>query len=251
MPTGGELVIETAMVELGDGPPPEEAGTAMAPGRYAVLAVRDTGRGMDRATLANVFEPFFTTKDVGRGSGLGLSTVYGIVKQSGGYIWATSEPGKGSTFRIYLPRIEALPDRDRPSASHPQPSGVPGRGELILVAEDEEQVRRVAARALTEAGYQVLEAANGREALELAARATAPVRLVLTDVVMPEMSGRELADRLAILLPGTPVLFTSGYTDGEILRRGLLAPESDFLAKPFSPDAVVRAVRDRLAPAKV
>jgi signal transduction histidine kinase/ActR/RegA family two-component response regulator len=251
MPTGGELVIETAMIELGDGPPPEEAGVEMPPGRYAVLGVRDTGQGMDRDTLANVFEPFFTTKDVGRGSGLGLSTVYGIVKQSGGYIWATSEPGKGSTFRIYLPQTAALPDRARPSGSHPQSGAVPGRGELILVVEDEEQVRRVAARALSEAGFQVLEAANGREALELAARATAPVRLVLTDVVMPEMSGRELADRLAVLLPGTPVLFTSGYTDGEILRRGLLAPDSDFLGKPFSPDAVVRAVRDRLAPAKV
>jgi CheY-like chemotaxis protein len=251
MPIGGELVIETAMAEVGDGPAPEDAGTEMPPGRYAVLAVRDTGRGMDRVTLANIFEPFFTTKDVGRGSGLGLSTVYGIVKQSGGYIWASSEPGRGSTFRIYLPETASTAERGRASAPHPQPGTAPGRGELILVAEDEEQVRKVAARALTEAGYQVLEAANGREALELAARAPAPIRLVLTDVVMPEMSGRELAERLAILLPGTPVLFTSGYTDGEIVRRGLLAPESDFLGKPFSPDAVVRAVRERLAPAKV
>jgi signal transduction histidine kinase/integral membrane sensor domain MASE1/ActR/RegA family two-component response regulator len=251
MPTGGELVVETAMVELGDGPPPEEAGMEMAPGRYAVLSVRDTGRGMDRATLANIFEPFFTTKDVGRGSGLGLSTVYGIVKQSGGYIWATSAPDRGSTFRIYLPQTAATPERSRVSASHPHPGVAPGQGELILVAEDEEQVRRVAARALTEAGYQVLEASNGREALEHAARTPARIRLVLTDVVMPEMSGRELAERLAILLPGTPVLFTSGYTDGEILRRGLLAPQSDFLGKPFSPEAVVRAVRERLAPIKV
>ncbi len=251
MPTGGELVIETAVAQVGDGPPPEDAGVAMAPGRYAVLAVRDSGRGMDRATLANIFEPFFTTKDVGKGSGLGLSTVYGIVKQSGGYIWASSEPGRGSTFRIYLPETTSTAEPGRPGAPHPQSGTTPGRGELILVAEDEEQVRRVAARALTEAGYQVLEAANGREALEQAARAPARIRLVLTDVVMPEMSGRELAERLAILLPGTPVLFTSGYTDGEILRRGLLAPESDFLGKPFSPDAVVRAVRERLAPAKV
>jgi two-component system, cell cycle sensor histidine kinase and response regulator CckA len=251
MPTGGELVIETAMANVGDGPPPGDAGVAMAPGRYAVLVARDSGRGMDRATLANIFEPFFTTKDVGRGSGLGLSTVYGIVKQSGGYIWASSAPGQGSTFRIYLPETTSTPERGRPSAPHFQSGATPGQGELILVAEDEEQVRKVAARALTEAGYQVLEAANGREALEQAARATARIRLVLTDVVMPEMSGRELAERLAILLPGTPVLFTSGYTDGEILRRGLLAPESDFLGKPFSPDAVVRAVRERLAPAKV
>ena len=251
MPTGGELVIETAMAQVGDGPQPEDAGVEMAPGGYAVLSVRDTGRGMDRVTLANIFEPFFTTKDVGRGSGLGLSTVYGIVKQSGGYIWASSEPGQGSTFRIYLPETAPTVERGRVTEAHPQPGSAPGRGELILVAEDEEQVRRVAARALMEAGYQVVEAANGREALEQAARAPARIRLVLTDVVMPEMSGRELAERLAILLPGTPVLFTSGYTDGEIVRRGLLAPESDFLAKPFSPDAVVRAVRERLAPAKV
>jgi len=252
MPNGGELSIETAMAEVGEGATPGDGGVVMAPGRYATLSVTDTGRGMDRATLANVFEPFFTTKEVGRGSGLGLSTVYGIVKQSGGYVWATSEPGRGSTFQIYLPETaERASDRQRPSAGHPQPGALSGNGELILIVEDEEQVRKVAARALTEAGYRVLEAANGREAVERVAHAPAPVRLVLTDVVMPEMSGRELAERLAHILPGIPVLFTSGYTDGEIFRRGLLAPESEFLDKPFSPDAVVRAVRERLAPLKV
>jgi signal transduction histidine kinase/integral membrane sensor domain MASE1/CheY-like chemotaxis protein len=251
MPSGGELSIETAVAEVGDAAP-VDGGAVMRPGRYATLSVRDSGRGMDRATLANVFEPFFTTKEVGRGSGLGLSTVYGIVKQSGGYIWASSEPGRGSTFRIYLPETAERPsDRPRTSAGYAQPGALPGSGELILIAEDEEQVRKVAARALTEAGYRVLEAANGREALEQVARAREPVRLVLTDVVMPEMSGRELAERLALLLPGTPVLFTSGYTDGEIFRRGLLAPQADLLDKPFSPDAVVRAVRERLAPLKV
>jgi two-component system cell cycle sensor histidine kinase/response regulator CckA len=199
--------------------------------------------------MDKIFEPFFTTKEVGRGSGLGLSTVYGIVKQSGGYIWASSEPGRGSTFQIYLPEtVERPSDRQRPSGAQVEPGARTGNGELILIAEDEEQVRKVAARALTEAGYRVIEAANGREALEQVARAPAPVRLVLTDVVMPEMSGRELAERLAHMLPGTPVLFTSGYTDNEILRRGLVAPHADFLDKPFSPDAVVRAVRDRLAP---
>ena len=252
MPSGGELSIETAVADVGEGTAPGDGEVMMARGRYATISVHDTGRGMDRATLANVFEPFFTTKEVGRGSGLGLSTVYGIIKQSGGYIWASSEPGRGSTFQIYLPETTERPaDRQRPSAGHAQPGAVPGNGELILIAEDEEQVRKVAARALTEAGYRVLEAANGREALEQVARAPGPVRLVLTDVVMPEMSGRELADRLALLLPGTPVLFTSGYTDGEIFRRGLLAPQADLLDKPFSPDAVVRAVRDRLAPLKV
>jgi len=252
MPGGGELSIETAVADVGEAAAPGDRGAVMAPGRYASLSVGDTGRGMDRATLASVFEPFFTTKEVGRGSGLGLSTVYGIIKQSGGYIWASSEPGRGSTFQIYLPETAERPaDRQRPSAGHPQPGVLAGRGELILIVEDEEPVRKVAARALTEAGYRVLEAANGREALEQVARASYPVRLVLTDVVMPGMSGRELAARLAQVLPGTPVLFTSGYTDGEIFRRGLLAPQSDLLDKPFSPDAVVRAVRERLAPLEV
>jgi PAS domain S-box-containing protein len=250
MPGGGELSIETAAADVGEAAAPGDGGAVMVPGRYAILSVRDTGRGMDRATLAHIFEPFFTTKEVGRGTGLGLSTVYGIVKQSGGYIWASSNPGRGSTFQIYLPETAERPaDRLRPSGVHLEPG--PGKGELILIVEDEEQVRKVAARALTEAGYRVLEAANGREALEQVARAPAPVRLVLTDVVMPEMSGRELAERLAQLLPGTPVLFTSGYTDGEIFRRGLLAPQADLLDKPFSPDAVVRAVRERLAPLEV
>jgi len=219
-----------------------------------VFEVRDTGVGIAREHLARLGERFYRVDD-GRsrstgGTGLGLAIAKHTAQRHGGEMQVDSEPGKGSTFRIYLLENAAIEEPARTGASHPQPGITRGQGELILVAEDEEQVRRVAARALSEAGYQVLEAANGREALELAARATAPVRLVLTDVVMPEMSGRELADRLAVLLPGTPVLFTSGYTDGEILRRGLLAPESEFLGKPFSPDAVVRAVRDRLAPAK-
>jgi hypothetical protein len=152
---------------------------------------------MDRATLAHVFEPFFTTKEIGRGSGLGLSTVYGIVKQSGGFVWAYSEPGQGSVFKVYLPMTaEVTAERPRAAPAH-RDGGPPGRGELILVAEDEEQVRRVAARALTEAGYRVLEAVNGRDALEQLSRSPGRVRLVLTDVVMPEMSGRELAERVA------------------------------------------------------
>gem|GEM_PF-399561 len=245
MPHGGALAIETFETVL-NGQSPSHPGIAVAPGRYAVLAVSDDGQGMDRDTLAHAFEPFFTTKAVGRGSGLGLSTVYGIVKQSGGYVWAYSEPGQGSTFKVYLP-VAPEPAAVGPAAAEPASDGRPGAaGELILVAEDEEQVRRVAARALREAGFRVLEAANGRAALELLAGSPERVRLVLTDVVMPEMNGRELADRVAELAPGTPVVFTSGYTDSEILRRGLLMPDSAFLSKPFTPDMVVRLIREEL-----
>jgi PAS domain S-box-containing protein len=244
MPGGGTLTVET-FENMVDGGSWSQAAVAVAPGRYAVLAVSDTGQGMDRDTLARVFEPFFTTKAVGRGSGLGLSTVYGIVKQSGGYVWAYSEPGQGSTFKVYLPVTSELPAA--PPVSEAAPLRRDGAcGELILVAEDEEQVRRVAARALREAGFRVLEAANGRAALELLAGSPEPVRLVLSDVVMPEMNGRELADRVAEVAPGTRVLFTSGYTDSEILRRGLLHPDSTFLSKPFTPDMVVRLVREQL-----
>ncbi len=245
MPRGGALTLETFETML-QGESLSHAGIAVVPGRYAVLAVSDTGQGMDREILARVFEPFFTTKAVGRGSGLGLSTVYGIVKQSGGYVWAYSEPGQGSTFKVYLP-VTPVPAAAAPPGPQPASDGqAAAAGELILVAEDEEQVRRVAARALREAGFRVLEAENGRAALELLARSPEPVRLVLSDVVMPEMNGRELAERVAELAPGTPVVFTSGYTNSEILRRGLLTPDSTFLGKPFTPDMVVRLVREEL-----
>jgi CheY-like chemotaxis protein len=198
---------------------------------------------MDQATLARIFEPFFTTKEVGQGTGLGLSTVYGIVKQSDGYVWAYSEPDRGATFKIYLPATPAPPaDLPRRSGSVPAPAN----GELVLVVEDEESVRRTAARGLREAGYRVLEAESGKEGLDLVARSTERVALVLTDVVMPGMSGRELAAALAELIPGTPMLFTSGYTDSEIVGRGLLAPGAAFLPKPFTVNALVRAVRERM-----
>jgi len=207
-----------------------------------VLAVSDTGDGMDRETLAHVFEPFFTTKGVGRGTGLGLSTVYGIVKQSDGYVWAYSEPGQGSTFRVYLPMTS-----DRPAAPADSAAALPpATGELVMVVEDEASVRQVAARALADAGYQVLEAEDGSRALQLAASTSRRLALLLTDVVMPGMSGRELAASMAELRPGTPVLYTSGYTDGEILRRGLLEPGVAFVAKPFTAEALVRAVRQRI-----
>ncbi|HEU4953042.1 MAG TPA: response regulator, partial [Gemmatimonadales bacterium] len=210
---------------------------------YVVLAVSDTGHGMDPETLSHAFEPFFTTKGVGHGTGLGLSTVYGIVKQSDGYVWAYSEPGRGSTFKLYLPAVELAVPVGGAAVS---PSAQSGRGELILVVEDDAGVRWMTRRVLVDAGYQVLEAPDGRAALDLISRDGAAVRLVVTDVVMPGMGGGELADHLAKLRPGLPVLFTSGYTDGEIVRRGLLEPGAVFLQKPFDPDTIVRIVRERL-----
>jgi PAS domain S-box-containing protein len=241
MPRGGALSVDTTEVTFGAGASTAAHGVVVRPGRYAMLAVSDTGCGMDPDTLAHAFEPFFTTKGVGQGTGLGLSTVYGIVKQSGGYLWAYSEPGQGTTLKVYLPVSET----EAETARGDEAVITAGRGELVLVVEDDAPVRDIAARALAEGGYRVLVAENGRHALELLDRHTERPALVLTDLVMPEMSGSELASALARVAPGTPVLFTSGYPDGEILRRGLLAPGASFLAKPFSPDALVRAVQAR------
>jgi PAS domain S-box-containing protein len=243
MPRGGVLSVETCTVDLTERSAVVPHGVAIRPGRYALLAVSDTGHGMDKATLAHVFEPFFTTKGIGQGTGLGLATVYGIVKQSDGYVWAYSEPGLGTTIKIYLPLTT-----ERPESPGVAPLTEPtAQGELVLVVEDEAQVRTVASRALTEVGYRVLVAEDGAKALELLNRVRERPALVLTDVVMPGMSGSELAAAVERLLPGTPVLFTSGYPDGEILRRGLLQPGAAFIPKPFSPEALVRAVRGRAA----
>jgi nitrogen-specific signal transduction histidine kinase/CheY-like chemotaxis protein len=242
MPRGGRLSVETSAVELTERSGLVAHGVAVRPGPYALLAVSDTGHGMDKSTLAHVFEPFFTTKGVGQGTGLGLATVYGIVKQSDGYVWAYSEPGRGTTIKIYLPVTEARPE----TATEEPASQAIAAGELVLVVEDEAQVRTIAARSLSEAGYRVLVAENGEQALELLSRNGDRPALALVDVVMPGMSGSELAVEIGRLAPGVPVLFTSGYTDGEILRRGLLEPGAAFLAKPFSPEALVRAVRGRL-----
>jgi two-component system, cell cycle sensor histidine kinase and response regulator CckA len=241
MPRGGALSVETSSTELSQGSAGPDHGIAVRPGRYVLLAVSDTGHGMDRATLAHVFEPFFTTKGVGQGTGLGLATVYGIVKQSDGYVWAYSEPGQGTTIKVYLPLTEELADAAPDErVLHPV-----AKGELILIVEDDGPVRAIAARTLADVGYRVLEAESGAMAIELLRRTVDRPALVLTDVVMPGMSGSELAAAVRRLAPGTPVLFTSGYTDGEILRRGLLEPGADFLPKPFSPEALVRAVRVR------
>jgi PAS domain S-box-containing protein len=233
------IAIDKTVVEAG--PRVYAPGVRMTPGRYVRLSVSDTGHGMDAATRAKVFEPFFTTKG-GQGSGLGLATVYGVVKQSGGYIWVYSEVGQGTAFKIYLPEFTGPLAETPPVAPPVSPRGA----ERILIVEDEAAVRRMAGRALAAQGYAVLEAENGARALEVLAQAEAPVDLVLTDVVMPVLNGRELAERLAAERPRLRVLFMSGYTDDDVVRRGLLDPGAPFLQKPFVAGDLARKVREVL-----
>jgi CheY-like chemotaxis protein len=207
-----------------------------------MLAVRDTGVGMDESIRRRIFEPFFTTKAYGKGTGLGLSMVYGIVKQSGGSIWFQSEPGHGSRFTIYLPYVTGSP-----ASRAAQPPAATARGhETVLVVEDELPLRELAARVLAAAGYTVLQAANGADALALLAGHAEPVHLVFTDVVMPGMNGRELAARLAQLRPAIRVLYTSGYTEDAILRHGVLDDPGRFLSKPYTPSVLRRRIREAL-----
>ncbi|MGH7545568.1 MAG: ATP-binding protein [Gemmatimonadota bacterium] len=242
LPEGGKLTLGTANVEL------DEAYAAtrevVRPGSYVKLSVSDNGFGMDRATQARIFEPFFTTKEKGKGTGLGLATVYGIVKQSGGYIWVYSEPGRGTTFKIYLPRVQApaepLPERAA------GPAGPPRGHETILLVEDEASVRALAARVLRKQGYRVLEAADGEAARRQLESESTSVDLLLTDAILPGASGRELADRARAARPDLKVLFVSGYTDDVIARHGVLEAGVEFLEKPFTPEALARRVRDVL-----
>jgi signal transduction histidine kinase/CheY-like chemotaxis protein len=237
MPGGGELTIETANLvvnacDLAQHPD-------VAPGAYVVLAVRDTGTGMDAETRRRLFEPFYTTKEPGKGTGLGLATVYGIVKQSGGHIWVASEPGRGATFTIYLPVVgEAA---DVPVVV--PPDDVPGGTETILLVEDEGEVRALVREVLEERGYRVMVATGPREALHLAADRGTRIDLLLTDVIMPQMTGRALADLLTADRPTLPVMFMSGYADSAVVEHGVLQAGRAYLQKPFTPIQLARVVR--------
>jgi CheY-like chemotaxis protein len=246
MSEGGRLTVETMNVVLDEAYAAGKSVESLRPGEYVALVVTDTGHGMDRATLGRIFEPFFTTKGVGQGTGLGLSTVYGIVKQSGGFIWVYSEPALGTTFKLYLPAAPTSPD----GAAARGPAHGARAHEVVLVAEDEAMVRSIMARTLRDCGYAVLEAADGREALEILEEHRGQVDLIVADVVMPGLGGRQMAERLATRWPDVPVLFTSGYTGMDVIRRGLLEEGSDFIQKPLAPEVLVRKVRE-LVDAKV
>jgi PAS domain S-box-containing protein len=244
MPAGGRLTVETANVDLDE--TYAVTHVTMRPGPYVMLAVGDTGEGMDAATRARVFEPFFTTKEQGKGSGLGLATVYGMVKQSGGYVWVYSEPGHGTIFKVYLPgagvtTVEADPPGDAETLAG---------WETVLLVEDEDAVRALARQVLRRHGYVVLEARHGVEALRVAERHPDDIHLLISDVVMPHMSGRELAQRLETVRPKMKMLFMSGYSD-HVLMQGDLAPPAAFLQKPFTPEALARNVRRILDTAQV
>jgi len=247
MGTGGRLTISTDEVVLDDRYAREHGLKHVVPGPYVRLIVSDTGCGMDRQTLAKIFEPFFTTKPVGSGTGLGLSTVYGIVKQHEGFIWAYSEPGHGTTIKIYLPAAAAEQPATAAQPADAPVERAPLEPGLVLVVEDEAAVRQLVRRSLEAVGLTVLEAENGQQALEVVSRRRELPKLVLTDVVMPGLNGRELSERLATAQPGLPVLFMSGYTDDDVLVRSLLPEAAPFIQKPFGPDELVAKVRRMLA----
>ena len=240
MPNGGRLSIEARNSEM-DESYREQHPTAI-PGRYVMLAVTDTGSGMDRETQLRIFDPFFTTKELGKGVGLGLATVYGIVKQGGGYIWVYSEIEQGSVFKVYLPRVEQA----APPAKREREEEVCNGSETILLAEDSEPLRAMAREYLESIGYTVLEAVSGKDALQRAKEFDGTIHLLLTDVVMQEMSGPELADQLTLHRPGIKVIFTSGYTDDAIARQGILDSTVAFVQKPYRPKALARKIREVL-----
>jgi CheY-like chemotaxis protein len=238
-PEHGSVTIRTANAELDDVDAKRYAYPVRR-GSYVLLSVHDAGPALEPDDLEHIFEPFYTMKRPGAGSGLGLSTVYGIVKQSEGYVWVESAPGAGTTFRVYLPRVSRDAERVRARIGDLDAPAT----ETLLLVEDEDAVRNLARRILTRHGYEVIEARNGLEALAMCAGHTGEIHLVVTDVVMPGMGGGELARRLETARPGVPVMLMSGYTDDEIVRHGIAEAREWFLEKPFSPDALLRKVRD-------
>jgi CheY-like chemotaxis protein len=240
MPHGGTLTLETREVDLN--PAEAKAPPELRPGRYVLLTVRDTGLGMTPGVQARIFEPFFTTKAEGRGTGLGLSVVHGIVQQSGGYLAVDSRPGVGTTFNLYLPAVQGFVAGPVQSA----PAAPVGGSETVLLVEDEAAVRNTTIRMLECLGYRVLEAASGPEALELFEASRAEIDLLMTDVVMPGLSGRELADALRVRQAGLKVLFHSGHTGDTVVCWGILHAEVAFLQKPFTLAALAKKVREVL-----
>ncbi|MGA8150250.1 MAG: PAS domain S-box protein [Terriglobales bacterium] len=242
MPNGGRIAVQTANVTL-DKDDLRREYSYIQPGSYVKLSVSDNGHGMDKETQTRIFEPFFTTKEKGKGTGLGLSTVYGIIKQSGGYVLVQSEVGQGTTFRIYLPRVE---EAAQPSSQVPVPLELNGGSETVLLVEDEESVRELVRETLEAKGYNVLQAENGAAALRLTQQYSDPIDMLITDVVMPGMSGRELSARLSASHPYTKVLYLSGYTEDAIVHEGVLEPGTAFLQKPFTLHALARKIREVL-----
>jgi len=241
MPTGGRIIVETSNVDLERTYASEHV--TVKPGRYVMLAVSDTGTGMSAETAAHIFEPFFTTKGGTKGTGLGLATVYGIVKQSGGYIWVYSEPGKGATFKVYFPRVDGPAQSDSLVKTETRAKG---GSETVLLVEDDDTVRQLAEVILTGQGYRVIGADSPNKAEEIAAKSGQEIDLVLTDFIMPSMSGRELVKKLLAQNAKMRVLYMSGYTDNVIAQGGVLEEGLAFLQKPFTPRALVQKVREVL-----
>ena len=242
MPEGGKLTLETANVDLDrDYFRKHAIRDEPESGLYVMLAVTDNGIGMDEETQSKLFVPFFTTKEKWTGTGLGLSTVYGIVKQNKGFVWVYSEPGEGTTVKIYLPRTEGVA---AVAPGEVEPAAATGDVGVILLVEDEDQLRKLAVRVLQGTGYHILEADNGEEALKAAGAYEGGIALLLTDVVMPKMGGKQLAEHMKALYPGIKVIFMSGYTNNAIAHHGILDRDVDFLGKPFTPESLIHKVRE-------